>query len=141
MGGPVATSRHLPAQTWVLLFVFLMNPAVRAEGGDNVDPGLYLSPKSCLLNEKGRCDVALSVIWALPAPLDVCLFRRSQDEALACWQGETSQQRDFHLSLHRKTVFELRRESDQHVLFHETFAVFKAVAPTRRPRRNPWSFF
>ncbi|HBR97335.1 MAG TPA: hypothetical protein DD979_08145 [Gammaproteobacteria bacterium] len=123
-----------------LCIVLLQANAASAEA-DGTRPGLFLSPKSCVLEDEVSCQLPIDVLWLLPQAWDVCLFIVTQEENLACWEDTLSQRSQYRLTLDRNTQFELRREDTDRVIFSETFKVYKKVKRFRRKRRNPWSFY
>lgn len=123
-------------------FCLLVNHASAAVDSDkNKQLGLTLSPKSCVLEDAKTCDLPIDVWWWLQDQQNVCLFITPSDLQLACWQNAQTQKSQFYLQLDRSTLFELRREDDNKLIYSEPFTVFKKVKRLRRQRRNPWSFY
>ena len=126
----------------LLVFAILLAPTAGIRAEQNKEkPGLYIHPKNCVTQGNEPCRLPLEIFWRLPDPFDVCLFIATQENNLACWQDAVTGSRLFDMTLDRTTLFELRRQKTDHVIYDKTFTVYRKVKRFRKKRRNPWSFY
>ena len=108
----------------------------------NEPVGLFLKPKSCVVEEKDKsCEASIQVEWRLKSKRSVCLTNDSQPRALACWQNKSFNVENFTIDINSNTRFYLRDQITNEIIYSTPFNLYLKLVKYRKKRRNPWSFY
>lgn len=120
--------------------LILTSTALAASKSSRIE--LKIKPKVCVLNnEDEACLDELNISWLSEDRRNLCLYQKSHNEPLACWENAKKGSHSMALNTNTSLNFLLRESQQNELLASETFEVIHDHKQYRRARRNAWAFF
>jgi len=89
-----------------------------------VEKIFWIKPDQCVSNFKGQdCTKRITLHWRLDEPLEYCLYRSSEREALVCWSHKAVQKHTLVFKSSKNEIFQVIRQDNGQIVAEAEFSV------------------